>query len=234
MTENKNIKILIVEDERHILEFIELNLKMSGFHILKALSGEEALDVIEKENPHIVILDIMLPGIDGFEVCKRIRQDRPKTAIIMLTALGQDMDKVMGLEMGADDYIVKPFNPLELIARIRALIRRMGITSSPKQNLETGPFKLDTDAKTLLKGEVQVELTPREYGLVKTLIENPNKALSRDELLNLAWGEDYFGDTKTLDVHIRRLREKMEDLPSDPKYITTVWGYGYMWKESSN
>lgn len=234
MMENNNIKILIVEDEKPILEFINLNLKMSGFETLEASTGEEALELIKKEHPNIVLLDIMLPGIDGFEVCKRIRQNMPETAIIMLTARGQDIDKVMGLETGADDYIVKPFNPLELIARIRALTRRMKIVNIMEHMpVSIGPFRLDNDTKNIYKDEAPLDLTPREYNLLKILIENSGKALSRDELLNLAWGEDYFGDTKTLDVHIRRLREKIENSPSEPQYIITVWGYGYMWRESN-
>lgn len=228
---NDKVKILIVEDEDSIREFIGLNLKMSGFDTLEASSGEEALSIYKKCNADVILLDILLPGIDGFQVCKKIRQDSPKAAIIMLTARGQDMDKIMGLEMGADDYIIKPFNPLELIARIRALLRRVRtLDQADNTVLHSGPFTVETSAQKLYKNGLCVVLTPREYSLVITLMNNTNKALSRNELLNLAWGNDFFGDPKTLDVHIRRLREKMEDNPSDPKYIQTIWGYGYMWK----
>lgn len=231
---NDKTKILIVEDEDSIREFIGLNLKMSGFDTIEASSGEEALSIYNKCNADVILLDILLPGIDGFQVCKKIRQESPKAAIIMLTARGQDMDKIMGLEMGADDYIIKPFNPLELIARIRALLRRVK-TSDQEDNsvLRSGPFIVETNAQKLYKNGICIDLTPREYSLVVALINNVNKALSRDELLNLAWGNDFFGDPKTLDVHIRRLRGKMEDNPSNPKYIETIWGYGYMWREDS-
>lgn len=226
------VKILIVEDEASIREFISLNLRMSGFDTAEASCGEEALKIYIKYQPDVILLDIMLPGIDGFEICKIIRKTAPEIAIIMLTARGQDNDKINGLEIGADDYIIKPFNPLELIARIRALLRRMQVSKSKNTNkIISGPFEVDMNTQCILKYGSRLELAPKEFSLLKTLIENPNKALSRDELLDLAWGKDFFGDPKTLDVHIRRLREKIEASPSDPNYISTVWGYGYMWKE---
>lgn len=231
---NDKIKILIVEDEDSIREFIGLNLKMSGFDTIEASSGEEALSIYKECKADVILLDILLPGIDGFQVCQKIREDSPKAAIIMLTARGQDMDKIMGLEMGADDYIIKPFNPLELIARIRALLRRVKTTGHEDNSvLHSGPFTVETNAQKLFKKGLCIDLTPREYSLAVALMNNMNKALSRDELLNLAWGNDFFGDPKTLDVHIRRLRGKIEDNPSDPKYIETIWGYGYMWREDS-
>jgi DNA-binding response OmpR family regulator len=230
--ENK-VKVLIVEDERSIQEFISLNLKLSGFEVQEVSTGEAALVTYDNFKPEVVLLDVMLPGIDGFEVCKQIRKSSPDVAIIMLTAKGQDIDKINGLEFGADDYIVKPFNPLELIARIRALLRRMHLGDVKEKNsLVSGPFEIDFNTQGLLKNNTPIDLTPQEFNLVKVLMENINLALSRDDLLTKAWGEDFFGDPKTLDVHIRRLREKLEVSPSNPKHICTVWGYGYIWKEN--
>ena len=224
--------VLIVEDETSIREFISMNLKMSGFNTIEASSGEEAVVLYENNNPDVILLDIMLPGIDGFEVCKRIRALNSDVSIIMLTARGEDMDKINGLEIGADDYVIKPFNPLELVARIRALLRRRQKSNSEQINiLVSGPFKVDINAQSIFKNEIIIDLTPKEYNLVTNLIKNANKSLERDELLDIAWGKDFFGDPKTLDVHIRRLREKIEDSPSNPKYISTIWGIGYMWKE---
>lgn len=177
----------------------------------------------------------MLPGMDGFEVCRRLRAESPGTAVIMLTARGQDMDKVMGLELGADDYVVKPFNPLELVARIRAVLRRMQTTPpESSQIICRGPFRLDGKAQRIYKNDQELDLTPREFCLMKIFLANGNRALSRDRLLNLAWGEDFVGDPKTVDVHIRRLREKIEDNPSKPAYIETVWGIGYRWREEGH
>lgn len=230
---DNKVRVLIVEDEKPIQEFISLNLKISGFDTCEVGSGEEAINCYDNYKPEVIILDIMLPGIDGFEVCRQIRRKSSDVAIIMLTAKGQDIDKINGLEFGADDYIIKPFNPLELIARIRALLRRMHLSDAKeKAQIVCGPFIIDFNVQGVLKNNTPLELTPKEFSLIKVLVEYSNKALSRDELLNLAWGEDFFGDPKTLDVHIRRLREKLEDSPSNPKYITTVWGYGYMWKEN--
>ena len=183
----------------------------------------------------MAILDVMLPGIDGFQVCSILRNEYPKIGIIMLTAKGQDMDKIMGLEYGADDYIVKPFNPLEVVLRVKAILRRMG-TKDEKINKDenkiiSGPFIIDLYSQKLLKNEVEIDVTPKEYMLMKLFIENPNKAFTRDELLNLIWGYDFFGDSKIIDVNIRRLRAKIEDDSSSPKYIETVWGLGYRWKE---
>ena len=180
----------------------------------------------------MVVLDLMLPGINGLEVCRHIRETAPESLIIMLTAKGQDTDKIMGLELGADDYMVKPFNPFELIARIKAMLRRRDRSETGRTAYIYGDLHLDTAANKLLKNDMEVELTPTEYSLLKMFMENPGKALKRDELLNAVWGEDYFGDTKTLDVHIRRLREKIEDNPSEPRYIKTVWGSGYRWQQT--
>lgn len=226
---NNDAKILVVEDEKSIREFTVLNLKMSGFSVEEAASGEEAVDKLKRSCFDAAVLDIMLPGIDGYEVCRKAREICPDISIIMLTARTQDMDKITGLETGADDYMTKPFNPMELIARLRAVLRRIH-RSEDKLMLKSGIFRFDSSTQEFFKGDAAVDLTPRELSLVKVLMQNERKALSRDELLNSAWGEDFFGDTKTLDVHIRRLREKLEDNPSEPKYITTVRGYGYMWE----
>ncbi len=233
MHDNK-VKVLVVEDEASIRRFITLNLEMAGYEIGEAESGEAALDLITSFFPDVVVLDLMLPGIDGFEVCGHIRETAPDSLIIMLTAKGQDTDKIMGLELGADDYMVKPFNPFELIARIKAMLRRRNRFETGRTPAYVcGGLHLDTAANKLLKDNVEVELTPTEYSLLKLFMENPGKALKRDELLDNVWGEDYFGDTKTLDVHIRRLREKIEDNPSEPHYIKTVWGSGYRWQPES-
>ncbi|WP_347488537.1 response regulator transcription factor [Desulfoscipio sp. XC116] len=225
-------RILVVEDEDSIRKFILINLERNSFQVMEAVSGEAALVKAKTFRPHLVVLDIMLPGMDGFEVCRRLRVEFPGIAVIMLTARGQDMDKVMGLELGADDYVVKPFNPLELAARIRAVLRRMqAIQPEISQIIRQGPFRLDDRAQLIYKNNHKLDLTPREYCLMKIFLENRNLALSRDRLLNMAWGEDFFGDPKTIDVHIRRLREKIEDNPSKPVYIETVWGLGYRWRE---
>lgn len=221
-------KILLVEDEESIRGFLKINLQRNNFNVIEAASGEEALELANKEKPKIAILDVMLPGIDGFMVCSKLRKDFQEMGIIMLTAKGQDMDKIMGLEYGADDYIIKPFNPLEVVLRVKALLRRLG--EDDKEKLELGPFVIDLYSQKVLKNNVEIDVTPKEYLLMKIFLENPNKAFSRDELLDLVWGENYFGDTKIIDVNIRRLRAKIEDKPSRPDYIETVWGIGYRWK----
>lgn len=223
------VKVLVVEDEASIRRFITLNLETAGYEVGEAASGEAALDLLAAFLPDVVVLDLMLPGINGLEVCRHIRETMTEPLVIMLTAKGQDTDKIMGLELGADDYMVKPFNPFELIARIKAMLRRRNRFEAGTAYLY-GDLSLDTVARKLIKNDTEVELTPTEYSLLKMFMENPGKALKRDELLNAVWGADYFGDTKTLDVHIRRLREKIEDNPSDPRFIKTVWGSGYRWE----
>lgn len=231
---DEGIKILICEDESSIRKFININLCISGFAVIEAESGEAALEMIGVHNPMIVVLDVMLPGIDGFEVCQRIRESRPEIIIIMLTARGQDMDKIMGLGLGADDYMVKPFNPLELVARIKAILRRSNNPSlQPKDRVKFGVLEIDKKSQKFYKDSREIDLTPTEFAIINIFMNNPGKAFSRDELLNAIWGQDYFGDVKTVDVHIRRLREKIEDNPSSPSYIETVWGFGYRWQEES-
>jgi DNA-binding response OmpR family regulator len=223
-------RILVVEDERPIRSFIITNLKRNDFEVLEAERGAEALRLVKLEKPDLVILDVMLPDMDGFQICKEISESYPEVSIIMLTALGQDIDKVKGLELGADDYIRKPFSPIELIARIKAILRRVN-KKTQEEVICIGPFRIDFRAQSIYKNDVLLEFTPREFSLMKLFINNINKALTRDEILNLVWGEDFVGDPKTVDVHIRRLREKIEDTPSNPKYIETLWGRGYMWRK---
>ena len=222
-------KILIIEDEDSIRGFLKINLNRNGFEVLETDNGEEGLNILELQNPVLVILDVMLPGMNGFEVCKKIREKKDKIGIIMLTAKGQDMDKIMGLEYGADDYMVKPFNPMELLLRIKAILRRIG---GNKENniIRNGIFTMDSYGKKVFKGGKEIDLTPKEYSLIKLFIENPNKAFSRDELLDLVWGKDYFADSKIIDVNIRRLRSKIEDSSSKEGYIETIWGLGYRWR----
>ncbi|HOP93311.1 MAG TPA: response regulator transcription factor [Acetivibrio thermocellus] len=223
-------KILIVEDENDIGSFMVRTLNRKGFNAIRAETGKEALRLVELEKPEVILLDIMLPDIDGFEICKRVSRQHPEISIIMVTARGEDVDKIRGLELGADDYIIKPFNPMELIARIKAVIRR---TNKPDNSNEVviGPLRIDYNCRQVYKNGVVLDLTPREFCLLKVFVNNLNKALTRDEILNWVWGEDYIGDTKTVDVHVRRLREKIEDDPSHPKYIETVWGKGYLFRK---
>ena len=222
-------KILLVEDEASIRGFLKINLKRNNFDVLECDNGEEGIQIALLERPKIVILDVMLPGIDGFEVCKILREKISDIGIIMLTAKGQDMDKIIGLEYGADDYIVKPFNPMEVILRIKAILRRIGKEEKGNEILENGPFKIDLYSQKVSKNDVELDLTPKEYLLMKLFLENPKKAFTRDELLNILWGKNYFGDLKIIDVNIRRLRAKIENDSSAPKYIETIWGTGYRW-----
>ena len=227
-------RILLVEDEESIRGFIKINLIRNGFEVIEAASGEEGIDKALIEKPDIAILDVMLPGIDGFQVCRRLREEYPNMGIIMLTAKGQDIDKIKGFEYGGDDYIVKPFNPLEVVLRVKAILRRIEVSNSKINKDENkiigGPFVIDLYSQKLLKNNVEIDVTPKEYMLMKLFMENPNKAFTRDELLNLIWGYDFFGDSKIIDVNIRRLRAKIEEDSSSPKYIETVWGLGYRWK----
>ena len=225
-------KILVLEDESNIRSFVVINLRRSGFEPIEADSGEMALEKL-KVNPDIcmALLDVMLPDIDGFEVCRRIRATGSKMGIIMLTAKSQEIDKVTGLMNGADDYVTKPFSPAELTARVDALIRRLGIDEDEKATTEiaSGPFLLNTRNRTLEKGGQRLKLTQIEYMLMKLFMENPGKAMSREDILTAVWGNDFNGELKTVDVNIRRLRIKIEADPTEPEYLTTVWGYGYKW-----
>lgn len=223
-------KILIIEDEESIRGFLKINLKRNGYEVIEADNGELGVKLALKEKPAIIILDVMLPGIDGFKVCKIIRNEDEKVGIIMLTAKSQDLDKIMGLEYGADDYIIKPFNPMELLLRIKALLRRIS-DYEEKKGIIQGKFKLDIYAKRIFKNNKEIDLTPKEYSIIKLFIENPNKAFSRDELMDLVWGEDYIGDPKIVDVNIRMLRSKIECSSLNEKFIETIWGFGYRWRD---
>ena len=224
-------KVLILEDEVSIRSFVVINLKRAGYEVVEAGTGEEALELL-KTNPDVgvAILDIMLPGIDGFEVCRSIRATDKKIGIIMLTARSQEMDKITGLMTGADDYMTKPFSPAELTARIDALYRRIDNDGTSDQiELKHGPFILNTRNRTLDKDGRRIKLTQVEYAIVKLFMQNPGRALSREDILAAVWGRDYDGELKIVDVNIRRLRIKIEDDTANPTYITTVWGFGYKW-----
>lgn len=223
-------KILVLEDEANIRSFVVINLNRAGYETIEAGTGEEALEQL-RLNPdvRVALLDIMLPDMDGFEVCRRIRAGNSKIGIIMLTARTQEMDKVTGFMTGADDYVTKPFSPAELTARIDALYRRIGGDMMDDGEIQQPPFVLNTRKRTLEKNGQRVKLTQVEYAIMKMFMENPGKALSREEILRFVWGEDYLGELKIVDVNIRRLRLKIEDDTSNPTYITTVWGLGYKW-----
>ena len=206
-------KVLVLEDESSIRSFIVINLRRAGYEVIEAETGEDALERL-RENPdtQVALLDIMLPGIDGFEVCRRIRATNTKIGIIMLSARAQEMDKVTGLMTGADDYVTKPFSPAELTARVDALFRRAGGEAAAEQSvIRQDPFLLNTRNRTLEKNGQRIKLTQVEYSIMKTFMENPGKALSREEILDRVWGRDYFGELKIVDVNIRRLRLKIED-----------------------
>ena len=224
-------KILVLEDESSIRSFVVINLRRSGYEPIEAGSGEEAFEQLKKHpDIKVALLDIMLPDTDGFEVCRRIRASGSKMGIIMLTARTQEMDKVTGLMTGADDYVTKPFSSAELTARIDALYRRVGGEGDEDSGeIVRGIFKLNTRNRTLEKNGERIRLTQVEYSIVKLFMDNPGKALSREEILSAVWGRNYVGELKIVDVNIRRLRIKVEDDPTSPSYITTVWGYGYKW-----
>ena len=225
-------KILVLDDESSIRSFIVINLTRAGYEVIEAETGEEALERLKEHSDiRVALLDVMLPGIDGFEVCRRIRATNTRIGIIMLTARSQEMDKVTGLMTGADDYVTKPFSPAELTARVDALFRRAGGGAVVEQvgEIYQEPFLLNTRNRTLEKNGQRVKLTQVEYSIMKMFMENPGKALSREEILDMVWGRDYFGELKIVDVNIRRLRLKIEDNAQNPTYINTVWGYGYKW-----
>ncbi|AJY74335.1 response regulator transcription factor [Paenibacillus beijingensis] len=262
------MKILLLEDEESIRGFIRINLKRNGMDAVEAATGEEALDLADNEGPFpIALLDVMLPTISGLEVCEQLRSRYPAMGIIMLTAKAQEEDKIRGLELGADDYIQKPFSPGELIARIKSLSRRMrtealdpetavaepllqrsaaaqpaertgahhadetaSAVPESAEDLVSGPFRLAAAERRLWKNGAEIELTPTEWALVKLLMERSGESVSRDVILSEVWGRFYVGDLKVVDVNIRRIRQKLESNPSDPRYLETVWGFGYRWK----
>ncbi|MDE6876153.1 MAG: response regulator transcription factor [Lachnospiraceae bacterium] len=226
-------QVLVVDDEKLIVKGIRFSLEQDGMEVECAYDGEEALAAARKKEYDVVLLDVMLPKMNGFEVCQQIREfsDMP---IIMLTAKGDDMDKILGLEYGADDYITKPFNILEVKARIKAIIRRNDKKTAEaehgnkvKEMTEFGELRIDKEGRRVYIRGKEINLTTKEYDVLELLVFHPNKVYSREKLLNMVWGYDYPGDVRTVDVHIRRLREKVEDNPSDPKYVHTKWGVGY-------
>lgn len=222
-------RVLVVDDEKLIVKGIRFSLEQDGMEVDCAYDGAEALEYARKKEYDIILLDVMLPEMDGFQVCQQIREFS-NMPIVMLTAKSDDMDKILGLEYGADDYIAKPFNILEVKARIKAIMRRSSKTEKKKERdryLSYGELKLDTQGRRLYIQEKEVNLTAKEFDLLELLVLNPNKVYKRDELLELVWGKDYPGDARTVDVHVRRLREKIEPNPSEPIYVHTKWGVGY-------
>lgn len=226
-------KVLVVDDEKLIVKGIRFSLLQDGMEVDCAYDGEEAFNMAKANSYDMILLDVMLPKMDGFEVCQAIREfsDVP---IVMLTAKGDDMDKILGLEYGADDYITKPFNILEVKTRIKAIMRRTSPERAPQVQssvIEKGDIKLDCDSRRLFINDNEINLTAREFELLEILIKNENKVYSRESILKIVWGEDYPGDVRTVDVHVRRLREKIEANPSEPKYVHTKWGVGYYYNQ---
>lgn len=223
-------KVLVVDDEKLIVKGIRFSLEQDGMEVDCAYDGEEAIEAAKSKRYDVILLDVMLPKFTGFEVCQQIREFS-SVPIIMLTAKGDDMDKILGLEYGADDYITKPFNILEVKARIKAIMRRSAINSEEKEEetniLQFGKMKIDTDSRRVFLDEKEVNLTAKEFDLLELLMNHPNKVYSREKLLNDVWGYEYPGDVRTVDVHVRRLREKIEENPSNPDFIHTKWGVGY-------
>ena len=221
-------KILVVDDEQVLVKGIKFNLEHEGYQVEVGYDGEQAVELAREGSFDLILLDLMMPKIDGLQACMRIREFS-NVPIIMLTAKGEDTDKIMGFECGADDYITKPFNLLELKARVRALLRRSGATEQKKSEtiLTAGHIRLDTAARAAWRDGVSVELTAKEFDLMELLLRNPGRVYSRENLLNVVWGYEYIGDYRTVDVHVRRLREKLELDPANPEYILTKWGVGY-------
>lgn len=222
--------ILVVEDDKNISDLIHMYLVKEGFDVRIAGDGGKALEEFQKKEPDLILLDIMLPVMDGWAVCAKVRETS-KVPIIMLTAKSEDADKLMGFECGADDYLTKPFNILELKARVRALLRRAaGVQRSQGSLLTVGKLTLNTEERVAIRGGEPVELTAKEYDLIELLMRNPRRVYSRENLMNVVWGYTYAGDYRTVDVHIRRLREKLEENPAEPDHILTKWGVGYYFK----
>lgn len=225
--------ILIAEDEDAIRDFVVINLKRAGYNVTDVNNGLDAVAVYDSapEPFDVVILDVMMPGLDGFSVCKKLRERSNSLGIVMLTAKSQEMDKVNGLMLGADDYITKPFSPSELTARVDAIYRRVSMAApqKPTNEIISGPFVLNLKSRVINKNGVPLDLTQVEFQIMELFMKNPETALERGQILDAVWGENYVGDVKIVDVNIRRLRVKVEDDPSTPRYITTMWGLGYKW-----
>lgn len=234
-------RVLVCEDEEVIRDFVVINLKRAGYDVVDVPNGEEALRVFDENNGNfeVALLDIMMPGIDGLQVCKEIRKRNDTIGIIMLSAKSQEMDKVAALMYGADDYVTKPFGPAELTARVDAIHRRVYMMSEKAGKEEqsvivSGPFEINLKSRTLKKHDEIVELTQVEFHIMELFMKNPNIAMERSAILSSVWGENYYGDVKIVDVNIRRLRMKIEDEPSNPEYLATVWGYGYKWSADND
>ncbi len=224
------MKILVVDDEDLIVKGIKFNLQNDGYQVIAGSNGAQAVELARNPDVSLIVLDVMMPELDGMEACRRIREFS-NVPIIMLTARTQDMDKLLGFEHGADDYLTKPFNILELKARIRALLRRSGAVQTQSSRLQAGSLMLDPQERNVYKNGVPVELTAREFDMVELLMRNPNRVYSRENLLDTIWGYDeYRSDIRTVDVHIRRIREKLETVPADPEHFMTKWGVGYYFK----
>ena len=232
-------KILVAEDEQNIREFVVINLERAGYETFEAETGDRALELYDQENGNfdVAVLDIMLPGMNGFSLCETIRRDSASIGIIMLSAKTLETDKIKGLSIGADDYMTKPFSVSELLARVEALVRRVGrqgassAAPEPDGRMVSGVFVLDQKSRVLYKNGTPIDLTQVEFQIMELFFRNPGVALVRERILKGVWGENYFGDVKIVDVNIRRLRMKVEDEPSHPAHILTVWGYGYRWEE---
>ena len=227
------MKILVVDDEALLIKGIRFNLQNDGYEVITGSDGAEAVDLARSQNPDLIVLDVMMPRMDGLEACSKIREFS-NVPIILLTAKYGDLDKLLGFDQGADDYLTKPFNILELKARIRALLRRSGAAQKkevPKNELTGGSIRLDLDARNAYKGDHMADLTAKEFDVIEFLMRNPNRVYSRDDLLNTIWAYEYRSDIRTVDVHIRRLREKLEENPAEPKHIMTKWGVGYYFKK---
>lgn len=225
-------KVLVVDDEKLIVKGIRFSLMQDGMEVDCAYDGEEALEMAKANDYDIILLDVMLPKMDGFEVCQQIREFS-SVPVVMLTAKGEDMDKILGLDYGADDYITKPFNILEVKARIKAIMRRVSRNETKPKDpnvIEDGDIRIDCESRRLFIHGKEINLTAKEFDLMELLMKNPNKVYSRENLLNLVWGYEYPGDVRTVDVHVRRLREKVEKKPSEPKYVHTKWGVGYYYQ----
>ena len=227
------MKILVVDDEALLVKGIRFNLQHDGYEVITGCDGVEAVELAQSQNPDLIVLDIMMPRLDGLEACSKIREFS-NVPIILLTAKAEDMDKLLGFDQGADDYLTKPFNILELKARIRALLRRSGSPAKkeePKNELVGGHIRLDLDGRNAYKGTELADLTAKEFDVIEFLMRNPNRVYSRENLLDTIWAYEYRSDIRTVDVHIRRLREKLEENPAEPKHIMTKWGVGYYFKK---
>ncbi len=227
--------ILVVDDEANIVELVRLYLEKEGYRVIEASNGEDALRCLEEDRPDLMILDIMLPQTDGWEVCKRARASS-KLPIVMLTARDAEVDRIVGLELGADDYVVKPFSPRELVARVKAVLRRVSasLPEEEEKPLKVNDLVIDPGKRKVIKGDKEITLTSKEFDLLYLMAVNKGIVFTRDKLLDKVWGYNYYGDTRTVDVHIHHLRDKLEDDPSNPRYLLTVWGVGYKFVEGKS